>query len=56
MARKFARGLVEWTAAGQPANQVLPIDKALERLAAKFLEEKDDRRLLVLLLDGMAWA
>lgn len=54
--RKFARGLVEWTAAGQPANQVLPIDKALERIAAKFLEEKDDRRLLVLLLDGMAWA
>lgn len=54
--RRFARGLVEWTVAGQPANQVLPIDKALERIAAKFLEEKDERRLLVLLLDGMAWA
>lgn len=54
--RRFARALVEWTAAGQPANQVVPIDKALERVAAKFLEEKDDRRLLVLLLDGMAWA
>jgi hypothetical protein len=54
--RTFARALVEWTAAGQPAGQVVPIDKALERVAARFLEEREDRRLLVLLLDGMAWA
>jgi hypothetical protein len=54
--RQFARSLVEWYASGQPSQQVVPIDGALERVAAKFLEEEDDRRLLVLLLDGMAWA
>jgi PglZ domain len=54
--RTFARALVAWTAAGQPAHQVVPIDRALERVASKFLEERDDHRLLVLLLDGMAWA
>jgi hypothetical protein len=55
--RRFARALVAWTAAGQPARGVIPIDKALERLASRFLDEEGkDRRLLVLLLDGMAWA
>lgn len=54
--RRFAHALVEWYAAGQPAHDVVPIDKALERVAARFLEEHAERRLLVLLLDGMAWA
>ncbi len=54
--RQFARALVEWVAARQPAEQVVPIDHALERVAARFLAENHDRRLLVLLLDGMAWA
>ncbi len=54
--RTFARALLAWTEAGQPAHQVVPIDKALERIGARFLEEDSERRLLVLLLDGMAWA
>lgn len=54
--RTFAKAFVEWNAAGQPSQNVLPIDHALERIAAKFLDDGADRRLLVLLLDGMAWA
>ena len=54
--RRFAHALVDWYAAGQPAHSVVPIDKAIERVAARFLEEGTDRRLLVLLMDGMAWA
>jgi hypothetical protein len=54
--RRFARALAEWHAAGQPAHHVVPIDKAMDRVAARFLDEAEDRRLLVLLLDGMAWA
>ncbi|MBK8255144.1 MAG: BREX-2 system phosphatase PglZ [Polyangiaceae bacterium] len=56
MDRTFARALTEWVATGQPAHAVLPIDRALERVAGRFLEEAPDRRLLILLLDGMAWA
>lgn len=54
--RRFAAALAEWHSAGQPSRGLVPIDKALERVAAPFLEERSDRRLLVLLLDGMAWA
>jgi hypothetical protein len=53
---RFARGLVGWVEAGQPATQVLPIHDAVRRVAVRFLEGDDKRRLLVLLLDGMAWA
>jgi hypothetical protein len=54
--RRFAHALVDWHVARQPANSVVPIDRALERFAARFLEENPERRLLVLLMDGMAWA
>lgn len=54
--RRFAKALPAWLEAGRPQSQVVPIDRAVERIAARFLEEDDSRRLLVLLLDGMAWA
>lgn len=54
--RRFAHALVDWYSAGQPAHQVVPIDQSLERVAARFLDDNIERRLLVLLLDGMAWA
>ncbi|MCC6750665.1 MAG: BREX-2 system phosphatase PglZ [Deltaproteobacteria bacterium] len=54
--RRFARSLVSWIEADGPAQQVLPIDRAVARLAVRFLDERPERRLLVLLLDGMAWA
>lgn len=54
--RRFARSLAAWISAAQPATQVTPIHEAAKRIAVRFLEGNDDRRLLVLLLDGMAWA
>ena len=54
--RRFARGLTAWVEAGQPATQVVPLSEVTRRVVAKFLDEREDRRLLVLLLDGMAWA
>ncbi len=53
--RRFAKGLAGWIEARRPAGRLLPIDRAVERLAVKFLREDESRRLLVLLLDGMAW-
>ncbi|MBK8409898.1 MAG: BREX-2 system phosphatase PglZ [Sandaracinaceae bacterium] len=54
--RRFAKGLQGWVEAGQPAHQVVPIHDALKRIAAPFLNTDDDHKLLVLLIDGMAWA
>ncbi len=54
--RRFAAALVEWNNAAQPADRVVPIHQAIERVAARYLDDHPDRRLLVLLLDGMAWA
>lgn len=54
--RRFATGLVAWVEAKRPSSEVVPIDRALERVAAPFLRADGERRLLVLLMDGMAWA
>lgn len=54
--RRFARSAAEWLSAGRPATRMIPIDSALERVAARFLDGNPTRRLLVLLMDGMAWA
>lgn len=57
--QRFAKALVAWHEAARPATQVVPIDAALERIAIPFLkggEPSDGRKLLVLLMDGMAWA
>lgn len=54
--RAFAQSLASWIEAGQPSTQVLPIHDAVKRIAVRFLEGDERRRLLVLLMDGMAWA
>lgn len=54
--RRFARGLRAWVEAGRPMRQLVPIDRALEKIAVPFVDRSDEHRLLVLLLDGMAWA
>ena len=54
--RRFARALPAWVAAGRPAERVLPLDRVFEKLVVPFLEENEDRKVLVVLLDGMAWA
>jgi hypothetical protein len=56
MDRRFSEGLSHWIHAGRPSKNVLPIDKALERVAARFVEQRKDSSLLILLMDGMAWA
>lgn len=53
--RRFARALPAWHDARRQATQVVPIDHAVKQLAAKFLEQDAERRLLVVLMDGMAW-
>jgi len=54
--RRFARGLVEWCEAGRPRREVIGIEDALAHIAKPFLEASEDRRLLVILLDGMSWS
>lgn len=52
----FAAGLPHYLEARRPAERCIPIDQAIDRIAGRFLKERPDRRLLVLLMDGMAWA
>lgn len=54
--RRFARALPDWHRAGRRATRVVPIDQAVQRIATAFLDEHPERRLLVVLMDGMAWA
>jgi hypothetical protein len=54
--KRFAEGLVAWHRAGQPSSQVLPLADCSKRLVAELLAESKDRKLLVVLLDGMSWA
>ncbi len=51
----FARSLAAWANAGRPAAGVLPIEMVLERMAAQFLDQGPERKLLVLVLDGLSW-
>ena len=60
MDEAFAQALLEWHRSTRPAHQIIPIDRALELIAVPFLKEgtlsnAEPRRLLVLLMDGMAW-
>jgi|JI10StandDraft_1071094.scaffolds.fasta_scaffold18412_2 hypothetical protein len=54
--RRFARALPAWHDARRQATQVVPIDQAVKRLLAPFLDGDPERRVLVVLMDGMAWA
>jgi hypothetical protein len=54
--RRFAAALVAWHGIDRPGPAVVPIDKAIERVGLRYLEGDESRRLLVVLLDGMAWA
>ena len=54
--RRFAAGLVRWIEAGRPSSQVLSIAECSKRVVADFLAKRRERKLLVILLDGMSWA
>ncbi|HZK73812.1 MAG TPA: BREX-2 system phosphatase PglZ, partial [Clostridia bacterium] len=56
MDRQFAMALPEWSAHRKTVGRIVPIDQALDRFAVEFLTGGEHRRLVVLLLDGMAWA
>jgi len=51
----FADSLPAWLGRSRPVGAV-PIEEGLNRFAVPFLKESPSRKLLVLLLDGMAWA
>lgn len=51
----FGQALLAWSISQNPS-QVVPIHDVLTRIAVPFLAEHPERRLLVLLLDGMAWS
>ncbi|MEY4508574.1 MAG: bacteriophage (phiC31) resistance pglZ [Pseudomonadota bacterium] len=53
---RFARALPRWLSAKRPSTQVVPIEDVSKRVIGPFLDGKPDRSLLVLLMDGMAWA
>ncbi len=54
--RAFAESLRAWSGAGRRSEQAAPIERALDVFAVDFLKEQPHRRLLVVLLDGAAWA
>jgi PglZ domain len=54
--QRFTRSLQRWVQAKRPSGKLVPIDEALKRFGVTFLEQSEERRLLVLLMDGMAWA
>jgi PglZ domain len=55
MDERFARALPDW-AARRRTDRVVPIDQALDRFGVELLEGGARRKLLVVLLDGMAWS
>lgn len=54
--QRFAGSLRAWVEHGRRDDQVVPIERALDHFAVPFLERDAARRLLVVLLDGSAWA
>ena len=54
--RVFSAGVLRWVEAGKPAHDVLPIANVTRRLGADLLAGHPNRKLLVVLMDGMSWA
>ena len=54
--QRFAKAYVAWVDAGKPSNEVLPIEHVTKRIVAHFLQGREQRRLLLVLMDGMSYA
>ena len=56
--REFAAALPKWLESNRPGRRLLGIDTAIDRWGARFLRSEGGakRRVLVVVLDGMAWA
>jgi len=53
--RAFAQGLVHWAHAARPAHQVLSIDAVIGQLVEPLLAGHPNRKVLVVVMDGMSW-
>jgi hypothetical protein len=51
--RRFAQAVLSWHSADKPSHEVLPIERVLRDVVARFLEPSN-RRLVIVLLDGMS--
>ncbi|MFB7323822.1 BREX-2 system phosphatase PglZ [Streptomyces sp. NPDC056190] len=56
MDRAFARRLAAWTESGGAPGPLLTVESFLDRIAAPISQDKDRRRLLILVVDGMTAA
>ena len=54
--QRFATALVEWHLANRPGGDAVPIHRVTQQLVADLLQGHDDRRILIVLMDGMGWA
>ena len=53
--RAFAQGLIHWVNAARPSSQVLSIDAVIGQLVEPLLAGHPNRKVLVVLMDGMSW-
>ena len=56
MDRIFAEGMAAWIQNGFPTDEAMPIRDVSRRVVSEFLREKAERKLLVVLMDGMSQA
>ena len=54
--RAFAAGLAAWLDAGKPSDRVLPIERVTSDLVLRLLQGAEQRKILIVLMDGMSWA
>lgn len=54
--QRFATALVGWHAADRPRKDLLPLHRATHEVLRPFLEGHADRRLMVVMMDGMSHA
>lgn len=52
--RRFAEAYVSWLEAAKPAGEVVPIEHVARRIVTPFLRGNTQRKLLVVLMDGMS--
>ncbi|MFD0150478.1 BREX-2 system phosphatase PglZ [Streptomyces sp. NPDC127132] len=54
--RDFARTLATWTSGGNAPGEMLTVESFLQRVVKPVVQSTDDRRVLLLVLDGMSAA
>ena len=54
--QRFSTAVISWVEAGQPANEVSPIDAVTRQFVGELLAKASPQRVLIILMDGMSWA